>query len=233
MPIRTQPFILAIVFLGSSLLCRNSVSAEISSPTDNLPSAPMTSPAASFQRQVGLGLTSIPVDSTWFLMDSSASSLYMAGIGLDFPFRLHPRVTLELSFHAIGSPVTLLGIPFGQFSLLLGPRVYLTAPISTSRGTSVVPYLVFVSETSVLGVDFHSEIITLQGTTLFLGGQVGAGAEFRIQPQWTITADIRALARGPVDSLTPLMGFRASVGFAYYFSLGRKPPSPPPSVEVQ
>lgn len=198
---------------------------------DTKPSETIPSPAStpSFQRQVGIGLTSIPVDNVWFPQEQDGASLYMTGLGLDIPFRLHPRVTLELGLNVMGSPLTLLGIPLGQASLLMGPRMYLTQPLFTSKGVAVLPYVVINGEISVLAVDFQSDLINLRGTALLLGGQLGVGAEFRIRPQWAVTADVRAIARGPVDAVTPLAGFRTTVGFCYYFSLSRKPISPTPS----
>ena len=212
-----------------------------SAPPRNIETPRMTMPpfydGHSFHSQWGLGATLTPASRLWYLgklsypTDSVPDSNFLLGIQADLLWRVHPRLTLNLS-------AGVFGVPFGyasdiEYPISLGVRVYLRSLPQNTRRVYLMPYLVGAfqmtvqADTSYYGFDGFGGayyMVRDPAAALHLGGNVGVGLEVRYKHHFTLSADLRAVGQGPIDvygygkNLYSRFGLTLNLGLAGYFS---------------
>ncbi len=186
-----------------------------------------------FNPQFGLGLTGIFAQGLWGLPEGNG--IYHGGFQINFLWRVHPRVTLELSGGGVFSNrFAETGERLSEAVLSPGVRVFLTMPKDNRvKFFQILPYVTAGPELTALYPQIHYESTTVGPNSvlhiertyplLYMGGHVGLGVEMRLSSYVALTLDAKFLAQGAIDfwgdskQHSPArLGVRGSFGLAFY-----------------
>ncbi len=236
---KITPFLLAI--LCSSLLPSHFAFGD-PQPTSSA-AQPVSSIKEKFPLRGGLGLTFIPAQGVFYI--EQPSQYYQGGLRLEGLFRMHPRLTGEISVGFLGSNHTnaqdlsdpsqaemlmeataALGL---RFQLKPFPTIFSSAKTVTS-----IPYLAIAAEFSGLFPEVLSANRFVRNggraeralyALMSLGASLGGGVEFLVRKHFSFSIDARFFAHGIIDPngrqstmyAPTRLGLRASLGIFYTF----------------
>lgn len=197
--------------------------------------APMTvrppAPRYAFRPQFGLGFRAV---GAWGV--NSFTDFGQGGLSGDLLFRIHPRVTLEMTATWLGTTYNSeaqTGYSRYDVPLTLGVRVYPGHPAWVAA-----PYFVFATgagwaRATTPVIDQDGLLFDATETAWFWDGQAGGGVELRLGRHVALNADVRVTTRLRIDrgqrlevidavgNTVPIMGHQGGVlgnlGLSVYF----------------